>query len=82
MAAQAEIAQENSRSRIGNVERVLVEDYDKNHSQWVGRSAREAPEVDGVVLLQSARKLHPGQFVTAKIIGADIYDVTARVIRE
>lgn len=82
MAAQAEIAQDNSRSRIGSVERVLVEDYDKNRSQWIGRSAREAPEVDGAVLLQSARKLHPGQFVTAKIIGADIYDVIARVTRE
>ncbi len=80
MAAQAEIAEEKSRSRIGTVERVLIEGYDEDRGLWFGRSGREAPEVDGQVLLHSAGVLQPGQFVAAEVIRAEIYDVTARVL--
>jgi len=79
MAVQAEISEEIHRARIGGVERVLVEGYDENRKSWVGRSGREAPEVDGLVLLQSARKLRSGQFVNVQITGSDVYDVTGRV---
>ncbi|HUW61478.1 MAG TPA: 30S ribosomal protein S12 methylthiotransferase RimO [Candidatus Bathyarchaeia archaeon] len=80
MAVQAEISEEINRSRIGGVERVLVEGYDENRKSWVGRTAREAPEVDGLVLLKSARKLLPGRFVNVKVTSADVYDVTGRVV--
>ncbi|HQE75698.1 MAG TPA: radical SAM protein [Candidatus Hydrogenedentes bacterium] len=80
MAAQAEIAEEQSRSRIGAVERVLVEGYDEDRGLWFGRSGREAPEVDGLVLLHSAGALQAGQFVAAEVIRAEIYDVIARVL--
>ncbi|HPJ99389.1 MAG TPA: 30S ribosomal protein S12 methylthiotransferase RimO, partial [Candidatus Hydrogenedentes bacterium] len=80
MAAQAEIAEEKSRARIGGVERVLVEGYDPDRGLWFGRSGREAPEVDGTVLLQAGTALEPGHFVSAKIIGAETYDALAQVL--
>ncbi len=80
MAAQAEIAEEKSRARMGGLERVLVEGYDPNRGLWFGRSGREAPEVDGTVLLQAGTPLEPGHFVSAKIIGAETYDVLAQVL--
>ena len=79
MAVQAGISEEINRARIGGVERVLVEGYDENRKSWVGRTGREAPEVDGLVLLQSAKKLRSGEFVTARITSADVYDVTGSV---
>ena len=79
MAAQAEVSEEISQGRIGGVERVLVEGYDENRKSWVGRSGREAPEVDGLVLLESGKKLRVGEFVKVKITGADVYDVAGRV---
>lgn len=81
MAAQAEVSEEISRGRIGGVERVLVEGFDEHRGQWVGRSGREAPEVDGLVLIDTPRKLRSGDFVTVKITGADVYDVTGRVVK-
>jgi ribosomal protein S12 methylthiotransferase len=79
MAVQAEISDEINRERIGGIERVLVEGYDENRKSWVGRSAREAPEVDGLVLLQSTKKLHSGQFVNVQITSSDVYDIAGRV---
>jgi len=80
MALQAEITEEIGQARIGSTTRVLVEGYDENREKWVGRSQREAAEVDGLVVLESSRELKNGEFVTAEIIDADVYDVTARVV--
>lgn len=80
MALQAEITEEISRARIGTTERVLVEGYDENRGCWVGRSQREAAEVDGLVVLESNRELETGEFVNAEVVDADVYDVSARVL--
>ncbi len=50
---------------------VLVEDYQKEDTYpLVGRSYREAPEVDGQIFLQG-RYLPPGSFVRALIVDVD-----------
>ena len=44
----------------------------------VGRSYRDAPEVDGVVLLEGEGR--PGDMVRARITDAAEYDLTGRVV--
>jgi len=53
---------------------VLVDQVEDG--QAVGRSYREAPEIDGVILLDAGR---PGDWVTAEITGAYGTDLAGRV---
>ena len=43
-----------------------------------GRSAHQAPEVDGTTTVESGHELRPGQIVTATVTGSDGVDLTAR----
>jgi ribosomal protein S12 methylthiotransferase len=77
MLAQREISREINEKRIGSRMEVIIdrlaEDPDFN---FEGRSRFDAPEVDGKVLLRNG-SFNPGSIITAKIIGADDYDLIA-----
>ncbi len=79
MQEQFFISEECNQARVGTRTRVLVESFDEERRLYVGRSAAEAPEVDGKVFLESEQPLPPGTFVEAEIIAAEPYDVQARV---
>lgn len=80
MRIQAKIAKENSRARIGTRERVLIEaKAESPDNVYVGRSAREAPEVDGLVFVESDRALNVGDMVDVTIDAASTYDVFAKL---
>ncbi|MBX7255066.1 MAG: 30S ribosomal protein S12 methylthiotransferase RimO [Candidatus Hydrogenedentes bacterium] len=79
MELQAEITESYNRARVGTRTRILIEDYDEGEGCYVGRSATEAPEVDGCVYVQSEAPLAVGQFVAVEIVDSDVYDVTGRV---
>ena len=72
MARQAEISRARLTRRLGRTETVLVDAPD------VGRSAREAPEVDGVIRLRG--RAQPGEFARVLIESADEHDLHGRVI--
>lgn len=82
MELQADLSAEWNARRVGQRVRVLVDEYDEDRRLWIGRSAAEAPEVDGVVYLTSENPLSPGDFVTAEVVAADVYDVEAKVISD
>ena len=44
--------------------------------------AAEAPEVDGLVLIEDANTIGPGDFLTVEITGAEVYDVRARIMKD
>lgn len=73
MAAQREVSARLLRARIGETERVLVEKAGRG--AW-GRSEREAPGVDGRVLLRGGG-WRRGEFHAARIVAASEHDVTA-----
>ncbi|HEX2235317.1 MAG TPA: 30S ribosomal protein S12 methylthiotransferase RimO [Actinomycetota bacterium] len=58
---------------------VLVERLDVSDGTWRGRSAREAPEIDGVVRLEGVQGPRVGDYVGADVTGADGPDLVARV---
>lgn len=78
MNLQAEIAEEANHRRIGQRVRVLIEYHDPERDLWIGRSAAEAPDVDGNVLVHAPYPLDIGQFIEVEITASDVYDVAAR----
>lgn len=72
MLSQAKISLENNRKRINEVVKILVEEKGKDNI-FSGRSAFQAPEVDGVTYINSDQ-LQAGCFTHAKITDALEYD--------
>lgn len=77
MMLQQSVSMELNEARIGSVCEVLVDGFDEGRPY--GRSLLEAPESDGCIWLTSDQPLVPGTYVTAKITGADAYDLYAEV---
>lgn len=80
MALQAKISLERNQSRLGTIEKVLVTGH--NGMNYTARSPWEAPDADGEIMLFSNAPLKEGQFIQAKITGADTYDLSAESIDE
>ena len=72
MELQQGISLQVNQSYVGKTLDVLVEGFDNGIS--VGRSYRDAPEIDGLVLIEG--KLEIGQIVPVRITGAMAYDLT------
>ena len=80
MALQAKISLERNQSRLGSIEKVLVTGH--NGMNYTARSPWEAPDADGEIMLFSNAPLQEGQFIQAKITGADTYDLSAKAIEQ
>ena len=78
MMLQQAVSMELMEQRIGTECEVLVEGRDEYG--WYGRSLLEAPESDGCIHLETEKELTPGDYVQARIIAADAYDLTAEVL--
>jgi ribosomal protein S12 methylthiotransferase len=71
MAVQQPISLAKNRGLVGRTLDVLIEGQDEGLS--VGRSYRDAPEVDGLVLVQT--ELSVGEIVPVRIVAALEYDL-------
>lgn len=86
MEVQRGISLAYNQSRLGTVERVLVDGF--SDDMLVCRSEFESPEVDGEILvpLQAlirdgrSHQSFVGEFLTVRITGADEYDLQAEAI--
>ncbi len=77
MRLQGRISLTRNRAWIGREMEVLVEAaHPSLRNLWITRSFRDAPEVDGVVLVRG-RNLQPGTFVQVTITDATTYDLIA-----
>ncbi len=77
MTLQQPISLRKNRAEIGKVVDVLIEQENPDTGELVGRSARFAPEVDGLVYVQGEARL--GTIVPVVIADADVYDLYGRV---
>jgi ribosomal protein S12 methylthiotransferase len=75
MALQQDISHRRNQSFVGQTLDVLVEGYGDGIS--VGRSYRDAPEIDGLVLVEG--QLPVGEIVPVRISGALAYDLVGTV---
>ena len=85
MELQADISLAFNESRIGNRERVLVDSLSWQTGYLTARSSKEAPDVDGEILIGCSDVANPeslvGRFVNVEITGADEYDLYAKIIK-
>jgi ribosomal protein S12 methylthiotransferase len=72
MELQQNISMQINQSYVGKTLDVLVEGFDNGIS--IGRSYRDAPEIDGMVFIEGKAKI--GQIVPVRITGAMAYDLT------
>ena len=82
MLMQQEISAEKTADMVGRTLDVLVEGRIPEEGVYVGRTYRDAPEVDGYIFLNAEEDIISGDFVTAEVTGADEYDLTGDVIYE
>jgi ribosomal protein S12 methylthiotransferase len=75
MSLQQEISLARNQAWVGRDLEVLIESPGEEDGVWIGRSHRDAPEVDGVVYIRSTRPLALGSFVTVRITHALEYDL-------
>lgn len=76
MELQQNISLQVNQSYVGKTLDVLVEGFDNGIS--VGRSYRDAPEVDGYVVVEG--KANVGDIVPVRITGAFAYDLTGVLV--
>ncbi len=78
MELQREISAEKNQALVGTRERVMV-DHEES-GEYVCRSYRDAPEVDGEIYVTSDRALSPGDFLDVEITGSIDYDLFAEAV--
>lgn len=75
MNDQLTIAQEKNQEKMGQTVEVLIEGYDDYIRCYYGRSAADAPDIDGKVFFLSPHALTIGEFVQVDIIDTIEYDL-------
>jgi ribosomal protein S12 methylthiotransferase len=79
MQLQEQISAHRLARKIGTVQRVLVDEV--GSTVTMGRTAGDAPEIDGVVYVRTGRrKLVPGDFVDVKITSAEQHDLHGTLV--
>jgi ribosomal protein S12 methylthiotransferase len=78
LALQRRLVDRRHAASKGREATLLLERPSGRGSSWVGRSRREAPEVDGIVRVRGVPgTARAGDFVTARLTGASGYDLQA-----
>lgn len=78
MAHQQAISAKRLQQKIGQEIDVLIDEV--NDEGVIARSSADAPEIDGVVYVNSVRSLSPGELVRVRVTDADPYDLWADII--
>ena len=78
MAWQQDISYALNQKKIGQEFRVIVDK--KEAGRYIARSAADSVEVDNEIIIQTQKKLAPGQFVTVRITKAYDYDLEGELV--
>ena len=80
MELQQEIAFEHCENMVGKVLDVMIEGKVADENAYVGRSYRDAPDIDGLVFVNTDTELVSGDFVKVRITGAYEYDLIGELM--
>lgn len=80
MEVQQEISFELNQQKVGKVFKTLIDK--KEAGRYLGRTEFDSVEVDNEVVVNSSRKLAPGEFVNVRITKAYDYDLEGEVVAE
>lgn len=85
MAVQQPISAQKNQACIGKCVEVLIEQENPQTGEYIGRSARFAPEVDGLVYVtvpEQGFTPELGTIATVKVKDADVYDLYGEIMAE
>ena len=80
MELQQEIAFEKAEDMIGRELLVMIEGKVADENAYVGRTYMDAPNVDGLIFVESDEELMSGDFAKVKVTGALEYDLIGEII--
>lgn len=80
MELQQEIAFDNAEGMIGREMLVMIEGKVADENAYVGRTYRDAPNVDGLIFINTEEELISGDFAKVKITGALEYDLIGELL--
>ena len=75
MTTQAKISARRLARKVGRTEQVLIDAIDLKKNIAMARSSADAPEIDGLVIIEKAKGLKAGDFASVKIVRADEHDL-------
>ncbi len=75
MELQMGIVEQYNQGLVGSDLEVVVEGYDRYASSYFGRSAADAPDIDGKIFFSSKKKLAVGQYLTVHVDDVLDYDL-------
>lgn len=83
MEQQSVIAEKKNNALIGKTLEVVTEGFDRYGECWFGRSAADAPEIDGKIFFTAPdKKPFPGCFVKVRIDDVLDYDLIGEIVYE
>ena len=80
MELQQEIAFDLAEEMIGREVLVMIEGKVADEHAYVGRTYKDAPNVDGLIFVESEEELMSGDFARVRITGALEYDLMGEII--
>ena len=80
MELQQEIAFDKAEDMIGREVLVMIEGKVADENAYVGRTYRDAPNVDGLIFINTDVELISGDFAKVKVIGALDYDLIGELM--
>ena len=80
MELQQEIAFDKAEDMIGREVRVMIEGKVADENAYVGRTYRDAPNVDGLIFINTDVELISGDFAKVKVTGALDYDLIGELM--
>ncbi|MBR4627436.1 MAG: 30S ribosomal protein S12 methylthiotransferase RimO [Ruminococcus sp.] len=79
MEQQLMISAENNQKLMGREFEAVVEGFDRFGECWFGRTANDAPDIDGKVFFTSSKPLSVGDYVRIRITDTLDYDLIGEV---
>lgn len=80
MELQQDIVFEQAEDMIGRELLVMIEGKVADENAYVGRTYRDAPNVDGLIFVNTDEELMSGDFAKVKVTGAMEYDLIGELI--
>ena len=80
MDIQHNVSWRKNQQKIGQTQQIIIDEINDKYA--VGRTEFDSPEVDNTTIIQTSTNINiqVGSFYTAKIIGANAFDLEAEII--
>jgi ribosomal protein S12 methylthiotransferase len=77
---QESVSYDLNHGKIGKTEEIIIDEFDAENNQFIGRTKADAPEIDNIVLVDFDEKIKIGEIFQAKIYDAGEFELFAKII--